>query len=206
VLDIGCSFGRQLKKYYKDGFDVYGIDLNGKAIEDAKKNIPNGHFKNALLEKSSFEDNFFDTIRTSHVLEHVYNIDSFLEEAFRILKPGGKFIIKVPHGNSLEFDIFGRYASQSWIPFHINLFSGETLKRKLSEFGFVKIKYKTKAIPWWWILSWRQMKNRINSEKNKTNFNRSFFTLILMVILYLPLTIVSIFGKGDELIVKSTKK
>lgn len=44
-----------------------------------------------------FEDNEFDEIYTSHVLEHVENLTATLKELERITKPGGIVHIRVPH-------------------------------------------------------------------------------------------------------------
>lgn len=202
VLDIGCNFGLQLKPYYLKGYEVYGIDLNQGAINDAQKNIPKGNFKTSKIENSNFPNECFDIIRTSHVLEHIYNLNSFISEVYRILKPGGKFIIHVPNGNSIEMRLFGKYSSQSWVPFHLNLFSIKDLTKKLREFNFNKITYKTNPMPWWWILSFKQL---IAKNINKIDEKQTLLHQLIMLILY-PLTwIISVFKAGEELIVIAKK-
>lgn len=205
ILDVGCNFGGQLKKYYLAGYEIYGLDLNADAIDDARKNLPNGNFKVSTVEDSKYFDNYFDVIRSSHVLEHVYDVASFVKEVYRILKPGGKFLIYVPNGNSLEMKIFGKYSSQSWVPFHVNLFGGKQLAKTLSELGFKDIKFKTRPMPWWWILSWRQFRSRISIGGSKTDFSRSALDKLLMIILYIPLFIISKFGLGEELLIAAKK-
>ncbi len=44
-----------------------------------------------------FEDNTFDEILASHILEHLDKPFEIMKELHRILKPGGKLIVKVPH-------------------------------------------------------------------------------------------------------------
>lgn len=44
-----------------------------------------------------FKKNYFDVVLCSHILEHVHNVGKIFEELYRILKPDGKLIIKVPH-------------------------------------------------------------------------------------------------------------
>jgi len=44
-----------------------------------------------------FPDNHFDYIEASHVLEHLDRPFSVMKELHRILKPGGKLLVKVPH-------------------------------------------------------------------------------------------------------------
>jgi len=44
-----------------------------------------------------FSDNTFDEIFASHILEHLDKPFAVMKELHRLLKPGGKLIIKVPH-------------------------------------------------------------------------------------------------------------
>lgn len=44
-----------------------------------------------------FEDNYFDLIEASHVLEHLDRVFDVMRELHRLLKPGGKLIIRAPH-------------------------------------------------------------------------------------------------------------
>jgi SAM-dependent methyltransferase len=44
-----------------------------------------------------FQDNTFDLIEASHVLEHLDRPFDVMRELHRILKPGGSLLIKVPH-------------------------------------------------------------------------------------------------------------
>lgn len=48
----------------------------------------------------NFKDNSIDEIRASHILEHMEDPYSFLNECYRIMKPNAIMLIKVPHSNS----------------------------------------------------------------------------------------------------------
>ena len=47
-------------------------------------------------DKLPFKDNFADQLYARDVLEHITNLIPFLNECFRVMKPGGVFIIEVP--------------------------------------------------------------------------------------------------------------
>jgi len=49
-----------------------------------------------------FKDNSFDWIMCNHVLEHIPDDVSAMNELFRVLKPGGKGILQVPYSLKLE--------------------------------------------------------------------------------------------------------
>ena len=48
-------------------------------------------------QKLPFKSNFFDVIISLAVIEHIENIDNFIGEAFRVLRPGGIFYLSTPN-------------------------------------------------------------------------------------------------------------
>ncbi len=200
ILDIWCNYGTQLIPYYNGGWDIFGIDLNEKAIMDVQKYLPVNNFSVNTIEDSTFPDEYFQKIQTFHVLEHVYEVESFLKKCLSLLAPDGEIEIRVPNGWNLEMKLFWKYASQSWIPFHINLFTSETLQIMLKKVGFREITVRTSPIPWWWILSFRQWMGTINERRGVTNFTQNIFHKGIQVLLYPFLWIVSLFWYGEELI------
>ena len=102
ILDIGCCRGeslRRLKEHDKD-LDLYGVDLRDE------KTYNDIVFKTCNLESHPipFKDNTFDFVYSKSVLEHVFNTENFIKEAYRVLKPGGIFIGLTPDwGSQREF-------------------------------------------------------------------------------------------------------
>lgn len=199
ILDIGCNHGTQLIPYYNKWWEVYGIDFNKRAIEDCKKYLPSQNFSVSTIEWSVFENESFDKIQTFHVLEHVYEPEAFLKKCLDLLKKGGELEIRVPHWESLEMKTWGKYSSQSWVPFHINMFNKKTITELLEWIGYTSIQVSTNPIPWWWILSFRQWNGTINRKRGVTNFHQSIFHILLQGMLLIPLWIVARFGYGEEL-------
>ena len=94
ILDIGCGDGGFAK--YIDRPDTYMIDGNEDSINAIKSD-----FKNAICAKLPilpYEDNFFDLIHTSHVVEHLepQELYDLLKEVDRCLKPEGHLVISAP--------------------------------------------------------------------------------------------------------------
>lgn len=71
----------------KEGY--INVDWNELAKPDVK------HDLNKL--PYPFDDSTFDEIFTSHILEHLDKPFLIMKEFHRLLKPGGKLILKVPH-------------------------------------------------------------------------------------------------------------
>ncbi len=97
-LDIGCATGFFLNGVGKNcGWEVYGQELGKEAADYARKKL-GLDVRNVPVEKTGFPSNFFDFIHFNNVLEHVTNPDKALQEAGRILKPGGRLFLAVPNG------------------------------------------------------------------------------------------------------------
>jgi len=97
ILDAGCGDGELSKKIKEiTRAQVYGVDISLKICKPAQqKGII---VKEAdLSKKIPFEDNFFDMVFTSEVIEHLINPDNFLKETKRILKDDGVLILTTPN-------------------------------------------------------------------------------------------------------------
>jgi SAM-dependent methyltransferase len=99
VLDIGIGKAQIAKWFTAKGFEVVGTgleissyDINVNELE-SKQNIK---IVECNVEKMPFEDNSFDIILMSHILEHCYNTGIALDEVKRVLSPNGILCIFVP--------------------------------------------------------------------------------------------------------------
>lgn len=115
ILDIGCGTGGKLLHFYKRGFKVYGIDVSGTAISEARQKV-NGDFQIGSFESADYPANFFDVIRFDNVLEHIYDPRLFLQKVFNLLRPGGEAYAYVPNGDSPTMRWMVKYSVNSWIP------------------------------------------------------------------------------------------
>jgi methionine biosynthesis protein MetW len=103
LLDCGCSDGEfTLKKAENIGTrKIYGIDVVEENVNKAKaKGIE--VYCGDLDQRFPFEDETFDVVSASQVIEHVSNTDGFLREVLRVLKRGGYVIISTPNLASLD--------------------------------------------------------------------------------------------------------
>lgn len=103
LLDLGCGDGAwTLRIAEKIGTkNIYGVEIAENMIETAKGN---GlvTVKSDLNERFPFDDNFFDVVHANQVIEHVTNVDIFVGETYRVLKPGGYAIISTENLSSVD--------------------------------------------------------------------------------------------------------
>jgi SAM-dependent methyltransferase len=93
LLDVGCGDGEMLFKYLKQvPSEFYGVEgAPGLAAKAAARGIKVSSYD--LNGRWPFEDNKFDVVFSSQVIEHLHNARLFAEESYRVLKPGGTAII-----------------------------------------------------------------------------------------------------------------
>lgn len=125
LLDFGCG-----SKPYKALFPVseyIGADIEVSGHDHRNEEI-DVYYDGKTLP---FKDESFESVFSSEVLEHVFNLSEILGELHRVLKPGGNMLLTVPFvwdEHEIPYD-FARYTSFG-------------LKHILQEKGFVVIEEK----------------------------------------------------------------
>lgn len=136
VLDIGCSWGNYLDRMREYGWDVYGTEINQKAVEYANENLGLSQVKQGFFEEMSFEENFFDAVNMSMVLEHIYEPLPMMQKVNSIMKPGGQLILSVPDISGFEAKVYKKYFYGLQVPEHLHHFNPDTIKTLLEKSGF----------------------------------------------------------------------
>jgi demethylmenaquinone methyltransferase/2-methoxy-6-polyprenyl-1,4-benzoquinol methylase len=98
LIDVASGTGDIAKLFSKknnNSSPITCIEPNAGMIEEGKENLK--EFKNikwikAQAEKLPLEDNIFDFYTISYGIRNVTDINKTLSEAFRVLKPGGRFM------------------------------------------------------------------------------------------------------------------
>lgn len=203
VLDYGCGSGIYVILMLLKGYsEVHGVDIYEKFDNRLLKNLG---FVNASFglvgDRLPFEDNYFDVVNSSLVLEHVKNIDLYYKESARVLKPDGICLFNFPHRlkpyDSHSRTWFIHYFPRSIRKLMWNFFSrqgGEFLNdfinlRTISYHKRISRKYfkKTKDITKY------RIKN-FNPDKYKGNKKIRGFANYLMNIRYIGNIFVKIFS------------
>jgi ubiquinone/menaquinone biosynthesis C-methylase UbiE len=113
ILDIGTGPGKlpELLIQKDSSFLITGIDINSVDINEARRRVkhPNISFQYGIASgKLEFIDNTFDVVTFCSVLFLLNDSgkSSLVNEAVRVLKPGGKIIVLTPSGKKTILSSF----------------------------------------------------------------------------------------------------
>lgn len=133
VADIGCGTGSLSADLLKSGLEVTGIDIDKRAVKYCKDNVKGVKFLVASADKLPFNDDFFDIVIASDIIEHLDEEQTTLTELRRITKNGGNLLITVP---AFSF-LFSKADQRAG---HKRRYSKKSIIKLLEEAGF-KITY-----------------------------------------------------------------
>ena len=144
VVDLGCGWGTFSFALARDAEEVVGVDFSERSIEHCRERLresplDNLRFVRADAGETGLEADAFDVVVAADLYEHLYPDDSVrvTEEAWRLLKRGGRFVVWTPHrGHFLEILKNNRILLKP-DPTHVDYKSMERLRGMLLEAGFV---------------------------------------------------------------------
>jgi 2-polyprenyl-3-methyl-5-hydroxy-6-metoxy-1,4-benzoquinol methylase len=99
-LDVGCGFGQLARALRAFGAErVTGIDISAELIAQLNKSSPELDFRRGTLGDDAFRATLgsFDAIALVEVLQYL-PIPETLNQAFELLRPGGRLVVVVPNG------------------------------------------------------------------------------------------------------------
>ena len=103
ILEIGCGRGANAVPLGLQGAEVHGQDLDGAAIAKANQHFQHfglrGEARAGDATRLLFDNDTFDVVLSSDFHEHLTEAQQLavLGEAHRVLRPGGKLVIKTPN-------------------------------------------------------------------------------------------------------------
>lgn len=138
VWDFGCGPGNTAGYLKKLGIEVSGLDLSGKILEEARKLHPGIDFQKGNILELSFDDNSIAGIVAFYAIVHFTEeqVNRAFREIFRVLKPGGVFLLTYHIGeNTIHLDEFlGKKIDMDFM-----FFTNDFILNSLKSAGFINI-------------------------------------------------------------------
>lgn len=143
VVDLGCGWGTFDFALSERVRSVVGVDFSERSIELCRaqldeRDVSNVRFVRADAGDTGLQAGEFDLVLAADLFEHLYPDDSVrvTREAFRLLRPGGRFVIWTPHRGHLLEELKNRNLILKRDPSHVDYKSMDVLRDLLTDAGF----------------------------------------------------------------------
>jgi ubiquinone/menaquinone biosynthesis C-methylase UbiE len=128
ALDVGCGDGRLTASL--DAAALTAADVSAVALERARDRLPEAAFVELDADASfPLDDSAFDLVLCAETVEHVRDVQLFLSEIRRVLRPGGELALTTPATPPLA-------PPEDPLSPHLRRFTRRSLRRVLAELGF----------------------------------------------------------------------
>lgn len=131
VLDLGCGSGYGTHRIAGVARSAIGVDVAPDAVAFARARYVAPNLDYRVVDQGGplpFADEEFDVVLSFQVIEHVHDVRGYLEEAKRVLAPGGTLVVITPDRarRLLPFQ-------KPWNRWHLREYSAKGLKAAVSQ-------------------------------------------------------------------------
>lgn len=137
VLEIGAGTGGLLHALRAQGADARGVELRQQLIDDARDFYGPLPIQRVAGTTLPFADESFAVVVSFDVFEHIPDSDAHLAEVWRVLGPGGYYLLQTPNKwtnvvfETIRWRSFTRFREE-----HCSLHTLGGLQRRLRAHGF----------------------------------------------------------------------
>ncbi|MEE8340802.1 MAG: class I SAM-dependent methyltransferase [Candidatus Neomarinimicrobiota bacterium] len=139
LLDIGCGAGNFLRIMLQSGWAVTGVEINKEARALAKINT-----ESVIMDQTEYfeSEQKYDVITLWHSLEHLHELEKYLNKICISLNTDGVVIIAVPNYKSFDAEYYQHEWAAYDVPRHLYHFSFEAMVKLMKKFNFELLRSK----------------------------------------------------------------
>jgi ubiquinone/menaquinone biosynthesis C-methylase UbiE len=144
ILEVGCGTGHWLKGLAGLAVDRYGLDLSEGMLRKAAANDPQIHLARGSAIDLPYAENCFDLVYCVDAIHHFGDAYRFIEQAYRVLRTGGRIAIfgNDPHSGDVSW--YGYDYFDSTRETDLKRFTPHSVLIKwMREAGFSKVEAQT---------------------------------------------------------------
>jgi ubiquinone/menaquinone biosynthesis C-methylase UbiE len=147
ALDLGCGDGRLTAELRARSLTA--ADVSAVALDRARQRLPDAALVHVRPdERLPFDDLSFDLVMCAETIEHVRDVQLFVSEVRRVLRPGGTFAVTTPaytRWSGLRLLLRGWESEFEPLSPHLRFFTAQALRQLLDEMGFVPVSVERRA-------------------------------------------------------------
>ena len=138
ILDLGCGRGEWLELLRRKGFQAKGVDLDEGMLLACRELNLNAYQADALDYLRGLTANKLSVVSAFHFVEHISfdALRQLVDEAYRVLKPGGLLILETPNSENLAVGTSSFYLD----PTHQKPLPAQLLAFVVDYAGFARVK------------------------------------------------------------------
>jgi ubiquinone/menaquinone biosynthesis C-methylase UbiE len=140
LLEVGAGTGAFANAMSNKGWNVTALEPDALSRKRAFDN-----YGITLLPTENLytlKDNSYEVITLWHVLEHVHDLNGYLNSFHKLLKPNGRLIIAVPNYTSYDAKFYGSYWAAYDVPRHLYHFSPLAITALTNRFSMKIVQIK----------------------------------------------------------------
>ncbi|MEM6342622.1 MAG: class I SAM-dependent methyltransferase [Bacteroidota bacterium] len=126
VLEVGCGPASFVAHLQKEGYEAVGLELNEHCVNQAQAEGLDVKLE-LVQDHANTNPNKYDLVCSFQVLEHIADVNSFLQASITCLKPGGKLVVCVPNNGSFIKD--EKWNVLNMTPHHMGLWKEDSLRK-----------------------------------------------------------------------------
>jgi len=183
--EVGCGSATNSSVLAGMGADITLVDISPKALEFARKYFEqrglHANFANQDALNMEFRDSTFDVVWNAGVVEHFDDAGKIklIAEMWRILRPGGTLLVKVPNRWDVPFMIYKAWAlwRKTW-PYgfedDMTIARVLDLAKKAGVSNFQVFAYDP-IVGWWFLKHGKRITQMLGLNTEKWHSRRSKF-------------------------------
>ena len=168
LLDVGSGTGAFVNKMKQQGWLVTGLEPDSDARQVAKI-IYNAHLDD-MDQFYKLPADGYDAITLWHVLEHVHDLQHYVQQLKMLLKETGRIFIAVPNYTSADANVYKEFWAAYDVPRHLYHFSPKSMQVLMEKHGLNILQHKAM-----WYDSFYVSLLSSKCKNGKTNLFASFF-------------------------------
>ncbi len=140
ILEAGCGPGTVVMALRVRGYDIEGVEWAADLVEQVHAVNPDLPIRAGDVTALSVPDGAYAACLSLGVCEHrEAGPEPFVCEAYRVIEPGGIFLVSVPHFHALRRAVFGRWGRRRGVTardFYQWAFTPREFRSLLTDAGF----------------------------------------------------------------------
>ena len=137
LLDLGCGDGNHLSYLSHYATEIYGSDYNLLRLARARVSFPQACLYLANVLDYPSRENFFEIVVFNHVLEHIREDEAALVQIYRMIQPGGFFLLGIPNEGAAWWQLAYRLQPHMLRDTdHVQFYTAGGIRAKMDKAGF----------------------------------------------------------------------